>query len=663
MNVKPWIGALTVVLLTAVCAPQKMAVRGGREMPLDEAAGLDFSPAEKAYSQGKLDEALKGYRMVVEKYPESRQAPLALLRQGQIEFKRDNVQGAIGFFSRIADKYPGSREAPDARLMLALCDQRLGQYHDSIQILKSLVGEGLEPDKEVLASYTLGEAYGVLREYSDSLSWYTRAWTMTADPLSKEATGEIIKEIVLTKLTDEELETAAREYKGGFPGDIANFQLALRYVDLKKYPRAEEWFGEFLKRYGTHDLAPRARAMLARIGRRGVVSKNTLGVILPLTGKFAAFGEKALKGVELAAKAFDPDQKEPFSLEIRDSQGTPAAAEESVEELVFDAGTMAIIGPLLSLTSESAAFRAQDLGVPIISLSQKEGLTRIGPCVFRNTILPIQQARALVGYAVESLGLKTFAVLYPRDPYGEELTRNFIAEVQSRGGEVKGAEGFDPSQTDFGEQIKKLVGLYYPDLRAEDRKEWEKQRRGEINALKEKGEAKALQKLMKEQWKPAPIVDFEALFIPDYYDKVVLITPQLAYYDVTGVQLLGSNGWNSPKLLDLGGRYVDGAVFVDGFFKESQRPAVRTFVEEYRKEFSEEPDILSALAYDSTKILITVLLSGGISDREDLRRKLSGLRQYDGVTGPSSFGVSGDAEKTLGLFKVEGKRIVEVTSR
>ena len=155
-------------------------------------------------------------------------------------------------------------------------------------------------------------------------------------------------------------------------------------------------------------------------------------------------------------------------------------------------------------------------------------------------------------------------------------------------------------------------------------------------------------------------MDFEALIIPDYYDKVVLIAPQLAYYDVVGVQLLGSNGWNSPKLLELGGRYVDGAVFVDAFFKDSKRPNVRAFVEDFRKEFSEDPDILSALAYDSVNIIMSVVRSGGVSTREDVRQKLSGLRSYKGVTGLTSFGASGEVEKSLGLYRIEGRHIEEI---
>jgi tetratricopeptide (TPR) repeat protein len=163
----------------------------------------------------------------VDRYPESRLAPLALLRQGQIQFKKDNIHDAVSFFSRIIEKYPGSHEALEARLQLAFCDHRLGLFDDSIQVLKGLLDEGLDPEKESLALYTIGEAFSRLNKHLDSVRWFIRAWKVIPDPLFREATGEMIKEICLTKLIDEELEKVANENKGAFPGDIATFQLSL----------------------------------------------------------------------------------------------------------------------------------------------------------------------------------------------------------------------------------------------------------------------------------------------------------------------------------------------------------------------------------------------------------------------------------------------------
>ena len=217
----------------------------------------------------------------------------------------------------------------------------------------------------------------------------------------------------------------------------------------------------------------------------------------------------------------------------------------------------------------------------------------------------------------------------------------FWDEVSREGGEIVAVEGYDPKQTDFGEEIKRLVGLYYLDLRQEEKRKWEETEEGE--------------------WEPEPIIDFEAIFIPDYYDKVGLIAPQLAYYDVEGVHLLGSNGWNYPQLIEMAGKYVEGAIFVDSFFKDSLNPEIREFVRRFDATFSEEPEILAAQAYDATRMVLTILKQQRVSSRPALREGLLSLSKYPGVSGNTSFTSNGELNKDLFILKVEGGKIIQVS--
>ena len=141
---------------------------------------------------------------------------------------------------------------------------------------------------------------------------------------------------------------------------------------------------------------------------------------------------------------------------------------------------------------------------------------------------------------------------------------------------------------------------------------------------------KALEKAKKDL---EPIVDFEALFIPDEWSRVGLIAPALAVEDIitntcdakeieklkktTGktdihtVTLLGGQGWNSPKnaegvprLIERGGKFVLCSVFVDGFYAESNREATRRFVHAYTEAYPDAtPLLLDAVAYDSAGII------------------------------------------------------------
>lgn len=349
----------------------------------------------------------------------------------------------------------------------------------------------------------------------------------------------------------------------------------------------------------------------------------SIGCILPLSGKFAPFGNKALHGLELAVERYNSaglGKRRPVKLLIKDSQALPEVAEKAVNELDRD-GVSLIIGPILGVTSGPAARKAQQLGIPIITMTQKEGITSIGDKVFRNCITNSAQVKGLAGYAARE-GIKRVAVLYPDNQYGRELNSLFISEFAKIGGKVVVSQSYKETQTDFGQEIKALVG--------------------------------------KKRLKDADRFTggFDAIFIPDYHERVGLIVPQLAFYDLKGIKLLGASGWNSPDLLKLAGGYLGNSVFTDGFFSGNERPHVKEFVEQYRKTFGEEPGILEAQAYDTAGMVFSVI-ADGISSREGIRAGVNKIKDYSGVSGDITF-KGRDAERTVYLLTVRNGEIEEV---
>src|SRR5690606_37366429 len=146
---------------------------------------------------------------------------------------------------------------------------------------------------------------------------------------------------------------------------------------------------------------------------------KAVGVVLPMSGRYKAFGDATLRGLKLALKGSD------IELLLKDGQGDPTLTAKLIEELTFDDGVIAIIGPLLSDDSRRGALVAEELSVPLISLSRLEGLTEIGPHVFRTMVTNSQQAEALADYAVGTLGYKSFAILHPNSAFGQELSAEF----------------------------------------------------------------------------------------------------------------------------------------------------------------------------------------------------------------------------------------------
>jgi ABC-type branched-subunit amino acid transport system substrate-binding protein len=204
-------------------------------------------------------------------------------------------------------------------------------------------------------------------------------------------------------------------------------------------------------------------------------------------------------------------------------------------------------------------------------------------------------------------------------------------------------EAYEPSQTDFADQIKKLVGLYYPRPESE---------------IPDQSRKDAANANLEEEL--LPIVDFDAIFIPDGYTQVGLIAPQLAYHDVTGIQLLGTNLWNSPKLVEMAAPYLQNSLFVDGFFTESNLPLTSQFVARYLKSFGDKPGYLEAQAYDTMRLLLDGLNQPGVTSRPLLRTALLGIQALSGVAGAASVGPDGEVHKPPFLITIHRRRMQEI---
>jgi len=358
---------------------------------------------------------------------------------------------------------------------------------------------------------------------------------------------------------------------------------------------------------------------------------HAIGCILPLSGRNAAYGSGALDAVLLAARVFDASREARIRVLIEDSQSEPAVAAAAVGRLA-KAGVTCILGPLGSQEALEAAVEAQRLKVPILTLTQREGITGIGDHVFRNFLTAAIQVRTVVQYAQANLRPRRYAILYPDDPYGNEMARLFREEVRLKGAEIRIEKSYKADQTDFGEEILALGGVAPVNPGTE----------GAMEAL------------------PKPIPDFEALFIPDSCDRIAMIAPQLAYYDLTKIRLLGTSGWDSPDLLKTDPKQLEGAVFVDGFFAASFRPEVNDFIENFYTAYGREPGTMEALVYDAADMAIKVLAESIGGTRDGFRNGLLQMNRYPGVTGRTFFSPARDAQKELFVLMVKDGRIVQV---
>jgi hypothetical protein len=258
--------------------------------------------------------------------------------------------------------------------------------------------------------------------------------------------------------------------------------------------------------------------------------------------------------------------------------------------------------------------------------------------------------------------------MWPQIAYGQELASAFWDEVEAKGGEIRAAESYEADRTTFAPLVKSMIGKLW----LEERRDYQDQVRAITEA--EKDPYRRRKAIQKAREKLAPVVDFDAIFIPDFAKNIALVAPALAVEDIvtqtcdpreverirrtTGrddlqpVQLLGSNGWDDPSLVEKAGKYVECAIFVDGFYAASERPETKAFVNAFQARYGHPPSILEASAYDAASLLRRALEQGA-SSREALRDALARTKDFPGATGTLSFDERREVSKRLFFLTVE----------
>ena len=583
--------------------------------------------AEGFYAKRQYEQALQTADAFVSRYPKSRQQDRAQLLMGDVRMAQRNYQQALSHYTDIIEKYPASALFLDARYKLGICYFEIKEYELAIANLEDR-SRIADPAKLQRIAEALSATY--LAKGSTRLAVKEFVFLAGAALNAKQRSGyrDRIRELVSANLSEKDLTLLAAET--GYPADLALLRLAGLMLEQKKYRDAISLSKDFLARFPAHPDKTRAEMLAAEAATRLTAPRYALGALIPQSGAAAFYGDQVLRGVQLAVLRHnlkDPDNL--VELLIKDTEGSSDKAAAAFSDLA-SRGIVAAIGPLLTREVEALVPIMPRLQVPVITpAASGPGLGELSPWIFRNALTNVSQARAAAQHAV-GRNLKKFVIMYPDDPYGRDLSRLFSVELEKRA-EVLSSLSYPPDSNDFGPVIKRLMEI---DLRS---------RRIPIPE-----DAAELKKLLQD-YTPS----FDAMYLPGAADRVGLLIPQLAFYNITGIKLMGSGSWHTPDLIERAGRHAEGAVFTDGFMPENKdAPEVLAFVESYRSAYQEEPGILSAQAYDAAMMALS-LIEAHRNTPTAIRDGLASLNSFPGISGLTTFNNTGEAQKKVFLITIE----------
>jgi len=646
--------------------------------PVESTKGL-YDQAEDLFQSGDMEQALTKFNQYLQQNPQGPQADHALLRVGDIHRMSGDLGAAQAFYQRLVDEYPQSPWADQARIYLI--DVAIGrkgpeELDEAYQLLADPVQRTLL--QQLASLYDQG---GPSVEIARNLYLLYRS----ENGAQKEPWLSRLR-IIIDRLNGDEIESLWMFMADKTVRSYLMFRYAMLEVMAENDDDALDLLNAFQAAYPNHPLTNEVFHFINTLSQRMQFEPLTVGCLLPLSGSYQTYGLRALNGVELALSQMSFGETTPaVKIVVMDTGSQDAKAIQGVRELAA-ARVAAIIGPIV--TASAAAREAQRLGIPMVTFTQKPDIATIGDCIFRHFITPQTQVDTLSKYLFNDLGLHQFAVMYPRETYGQTFMELFWDAVIRRQGILTGVEAYDPKLTDFADSIKKLVGTYYPipqdltdppliwvkdspylDHRLETTGALEEifpdplirlsglyhqaaagLRSDGTDAGSSAGDVDTLQ----------PTVDFDALFIPDAPNKVGLILPQLAYYDVRDIYLIGTNLWHSDQLIEMTKEFSQNALMVDGFFKESQSSAVQAFVQGYMALYQKEPGVIEAFAYDTAHLIFSLLNRPDVHSFPDMRVALQQSLTLQGATGPVYFADTGEAIKRLSLLRIKGGRFIEI---
>jgi branched-chain amino acid transport system substrate-binding protein len=336
-----------------------------------------------------------------------------------------------------------------------------------------------------------------------------------------------------------------------------------------------------------------------------------IGFFGALTGPTATFAISGRNGARLAVDEINRAGGvlgKRIAMLVEDDRGEASEAASVVSKLITRDHVVALIGENASSRSLAAAPIAQSYRIPMVSPSSTNTeVTKKGDYIFRICFIDPYQGRVLASFARRSLKAKTAGLLVDaKSDYSVGLAEAFREHFEGGGGRVLSEQKYSEGDSDFSAQIT-VMAANPPDV----------------------------------------------LFVPGYYTDAGLIARQARALRLPSV-LLGADGFDSPKLTEIGGEAVEGAYFSNHYSTDDPSPLVRKFVDDYQKVHGAPPDSIAALSYDAARLIADAMRRAGSTEGKRVRDALAETKDFPGVTGTISMDADRNPVKPAVILKVEG---------
>ena len=379
----------------------------------------------------------------------------------------------------------------------------------------------------------------------------------------------------------------------------------------------------FMKKSNFTTLAILAFAMVLVVMLSGCGANTSsndikIGLINEMTGGNATFGTSSANGAKMAIKEANAKGGvlgKKITAVIVDNKSEPSESVNAMTKLVTQDKVVAVTGIYASSNAIAASTVAEASKVPFlavgatnpkVTVDEKSG--KVKDYTFRVCFIDPFQGTVGANFALNTLKLKQAAILIDSSSdYSKGLAAFFKGAFTKGGGVILAEEAYLQKDQDFKTILTKIKSL-----------------------------------------------NPQIIYVPGYYEEVGKIVKQARELGIT-VPLLGGDGWDSPKLVEIATAAALNNTFFTNFYSvEDTSAASKAFVEAYKKEYGQLPDALAVLGYDAANVLIDAIKRANSAESAKIRDALAATKDVATVTGSTTLNATHDAVKNAVIIEMKG---------
>lgn len=366
--------------------------------------------------------------------------------------------------------------------------------------------------------------------------------------------------------------------------------------------------------------------MLSGCGGGSASKDIKIGLLNEMTGGNATFGTSSANGAKMAIKEANAKGGvlgKQIQAVIADNKSEPSESVNAMTKLVTQDKVAAVTGIYASSNAIAASSVAEASKMPFlavgatnpkVTVDEKTG--KVKDYTFRVCFIDPFQGTVGANFVLNTLQLKQAAILVDSSSdYSKGLTAFFKEAFTAGGGSIIAEEFYLQKDQDF-----KTI----------------------LTTIKAKNP--------------------QVIYVPGYYEEVGKIIKQARELGIT-VPMVGGDGWDSPKLVEIGtAAALNNTYFTNFYSVEDTSPVSKAFVEAYKKEYGQVPDALAVLGYDAANVLIDAIKRANSTDAGKIREALAATKDFAAVTGSTTLNATHDAVKSAVIIEMkDGKQMYKVT--